>query len=173
MRPFSTGSSATLLVALIVLSLPTVLAPTPARAQGAASAEAVDPVYEAADALDQARAEPEAGPQASSAQGISQAPTEIATARHMAMSKVVARLFSNAMQTTDIRGSNAACMFILKTQFGWRESNRPDQPDSWEGTLATKETREKLDAGRIEELSTTELANLYREADKFTSGTRH
>ena len=99
--------------------------------------------------------------------------TEIATARHMAMSKVVARLFSNAMQTTDIRGSNAACMFILKTQFGWRESNRPDQPDSWEGTLATKETREKLDGGRIDELSTTELANLYREADKFASGTRH
>lgn len=58
-----------------------VVAPAPASAQG--SSEAIDLVYEAADALDQARAEIEAGRQGAAERLISQAERQLAQAREI------------------------------------------------------------------------------------------
>ena len=66
---------------LVLLIAPAWLHPAPARAQGSASSEAVDLVYDAADALDQARAELEAGRQSAAERLISQAERHLAAAR--------------------------------------------------------------------------------------------
>lgn len=81
MREPSSPSSAVLLGALLAVAAVWLFLPTTASAQG--SAEAADLVYEAADALDQARAELEAGRQSSAEKWISKAERQLALAREI------------------------------------------------------------------------------------------
>jgi hypothetical protein len=81
LRPSASAPSATFVSALLVLAALLLLAPSHARAQG--SADAADLVYEAADALDQARAELEAGRQSSAEKWISQAERQLERAREL------------------------------------------------------------------------------------------
>ncbi len=74
-------SPAALLSAVLVLAALVLCLPPAAQAQG--SAQATDLVYEAADALDQARAELEAGRQSSAEKWISQAERQLAEAREI------------------------------------------------------------------------------------------
>ena len=79
MRPRSSRSLLPFFVAAIAVAALGLLAPRAALAQG--SSEAADLVYEAADALDQARAELEAGRQSAAERLISQAERQLEDAR--------------------------------------------------------------------------------------------
>lgn len=51
---------------------------------------------------------------------------ELTTGRDAMIAKVAGNLFATAMQRNDLKASNTASIFILKTRGGWRENEKAD-----------------------------------------------
>lgn len=51
---------------------------------------------------------------------------ELTSGRDAMIAKVAGNLFATAMQRADLKASNTASIFILKTRGGWRENEKPE-----------------------------------------------
>lgn len=52
---------------------------------------------------------------------------ELTTGRDQMIAKVAGNLFATAMQRADLKASNTASIFILKTRGGWREGEKAEE----------------------------------------------